>query len=435
MIPAELVEQCVKSARARLTDEIEARAGQPFELADQQMAIQGPIVDLIHAENRQRLAKGETALTLEEQDALRSQILAELFGIAPPIERLLSIDGIEEIVINGCDDVRLIHADGTVTHEPPVATSDADLIRLLQALAARGGNLEKSFTPATPFLDLQLHDGSRLAAAAWVTPRPYVAIRRHLLIDGDLGELVNRGVFDPGTATFLRAAVRARMNILVAGGQGVGKTTVMRALLHACDRDERLIVLEQEPELHLDHNKARHGQILNFWERSANTEGQGAITLADLAKAIKRFRPERIVVGEVRGPEVIDMLEAMSQGIAGGMCTIHAESSAGVFTRLPVYARLGQGSELRTDDVLALAALGLDLVLFLSRTPDGTRVLSEIRHVEGFDRHAGTPVTNPWFVPGPDGRARRNHMAPIPPEILDRLDGYRPELHDDGGVA
>lgn len=291
--------------------------------------------------------------------------------------------------------------------------------------------MEREFTPSKPILDLQLADGSRLAAAAWVTKRPYLTVRRHLLVDADQDDLVGRGMYDRGVASLLAALVRARRNVLIAGGQGVGKTTLLRALLHECRQDERIIVLEQEPELHLDAMPGRHDHVLVFMERGANTEGVGAVTLADLGRAIKRFTPRRIVVGEVRGPEVIDMLEAMTQGIAGSMCTIHADSSWSVFPRLPVYARAG-GRDWSTGDVLQLAALALDVIVFLSRDREGRRVISEIRHVQCFDGGSGQVVTDEWFHPDEDGHAVRNHAAPIPVRLLDELvdHGYDPSLHE-----
>ncbi|MGH9188210.1 MAG: CpaF family protein, partial [Acidimicrobiales bacterium] len=318
----------------------------------------------------------------------------------------------------------------------PIATSDAELVEAIQTLARRAGHtgIEKEFTPTRPLLDLQLYDGSRLAAAAWVTKRPYVSVRRHLLVDADQDDLVARGMYDPGIQSLFRAMIRSRKNALVAGGQGVGKTTLTRAVLHECDPSERIVVLEQEPELHLDARPDRHNQVLLFMERPANMEGKGEVSLADLSRAVKRFRPRRIVVGEVRGPEVIDMLEAMTQGIKGSWCTLHADSSFSVFPRLPVYARKG-GHEWRTGDVYQLAVLALDFVVFLDWADDGRRVVSEIRHVESYDPLCELPITNEWFVPGPDGAAVRNPDAPIPVRLLDDLVryGYDPSLHGDAG--
>ena len=169
----------------------------------------------------------------------------------------------------------------------PIAASDAELIELVQTLARRGGHAEREFTEARPILDLQLPDGSRLAAAGWVTKRPYVTVRRHLLVDAFHDELVGRAMYDAGVASLLRAFVRARWNVLIAGGQGVGKTTLLRAMLHECSADERLLVLEQEPELHLDTLPERHNHVLVFMERVANMEGVGAVSLADLSRAIQ----------------------------------------------------------------------------------------------------------------------------------------------------
>ena len=377
------------------------------------------------------LRLGEPPLSAADEDLVLERVLETAFSAAPALDRLLARDDVTDILVNGSDDVRLVTVEGLTEFVEPIARNDAELIEMIQTLARRGGHMEREFTPARPLLDLQLPDGSRLAAAAWVTKRPYLTVRRHLLVDADQKDLVARGMYDEGLASLFGALVRARRNVLIAGGQGVGKTTLMRALLHECQADERIVVLEQEPELHLESNPSRHDHVLVFMERSANSEGIGAVSLADLGRAIKRFTPRRIVVGEVRGPEVIDMLEAMTQGIAGSMCTIHADSSWSVFPRLPVYARSG-GRDWATGDVLQLAALALDVILFLTRDRSGRRVVSEVRYVQRFDPDSGQVVTDEWFHPGQDGAAVRNPTAPIPISLLDELidHGYDPALHE-----
>lgn len=382
---------------------------------------------------RAALRLSEPQLSEIEEDEITEAVLAAAFSTAPAIDRLLERCDVTDLHVNGFDDVRLVTIDGRVERAAPIASSDAELIAMIQALARRGGHMEREFTPAHPRLDLQLPDGSRLAAAAWVTGRPYMTIRRHLLVDADQEELVRRGMYDEGVASLLRAFVGAKWNLLICGGQAVGKTTLLRALLHDCERSERLVVLEQEPELHLDRMPERHDQVLLFLERPPNSEGVGAITLADLSRTIKRFTPDRIIVGEVRGSEVIDMLEAMSQGIDGSMCTIHADSSWSVFPRMAVYSRAG-GRDWATGDVMQLSALALDAVVFVRRTRDGRRVVAEIRYVDHYDPDTGQVVTDVWFQPGLDGNAVPSRNSPIPVRLLDELvaHGYDPALHTKG---
>lgn len=400
---------------------------------DQRLLARNVIRRALDAHQRAALRDGDRQLTAEQEEAITAAVIAAAFTTAPGLDRLLERADVTDVHVNGFDDVRVVLADGTVERADPLGSSDVELVEMIQALARRGGHMEREFSVAHPCLDLQLPDGSRLAAAAWVTPRPYLTVRRHLLVDAAQTDLVGRQMYDAGVASLLRAFVRARWNVLICGGQGVGKTTLLRALLHECERSERIVVLEQEPELHLDKTPERHDQVLTFMGREPNSEGVGGITLADLSRTIKRFSPGRIVVGEVRGPEVIDMAEAMSQGIAGSMCTIHADSSLSVLPRMAVYARSG-GRDWSTSDVMQLAALALDAIVLVARTRDGRRVVAEIRHIDRYDSDADQVVTDVWFQPGPHGDAIPNPTSPIPVGLLDELVscGYDPSLHQVG---
>ncbi|MEY2422045.1 MAG: hypothetical protein QOI95_2112 [Acidimicrobiaceae bacterium] len=407
----------------------------PSEVDQRQMA-RAILQRELTRRSREALRLGEDLLDTATEHELIERVLASAFSVLPQLEQYLARDAVANIHINGCGDVRLELVDGTVERVPPLFGSNEELIDHVQQLARRGGNIEKEWTPSRPFLDLTLDSGARLAACAWIAKDPYVTIRRHPLVDADLEELADRKMFDDGIRTLLSAAVRARWNLLIAGGQGRGKTTLMRALAHEFDPDERVVVLEQEAELHLDAFPERHNQVLLLLERPPNMEGHGAVTLSDLAWHAKRQSPDRILVGEVRGAEIIPMLEAMTQGVRGSMCTLHADSSWSVFPRLPVYARSG-GHDWRTGDIYQLAALALDLVVYVARDAAGRRVVAEIRHVERYDPSVEQPITNAWFTTDPvTGRAVRNHDAPLPVHLLDQLTayGYEPARHDEIGA-
>jgi pilus assembly protein CpaF len=427
-------------------DEVDRRAREdlpPLDQVDRRMMAEAEVRRLLTEHWRTCSQRGEVGLSREEERAVSEAVLSSVFSALPGLDEHLAREDVTDIFINGCDDVRLRTMAGEEVLVPPLVATDAQLVALIQGLARRAGRLgagdvaadglggdhEKEFNSTKPVLNLQLSDGSRLAAAAWVTSRPYVSIRRHPLADASQKDLVALGMYDEGIASLLGAAVRARLSVMIAGGQGRGKTTLMRALLHECDPSERIVVLEQEPELALDANRARHNQVLTWIARPANLEGRGGVGLADLAWAIKRHNPDRIVVGEVLGDEVLVMLEAAGQGIAGAICTMHAKSSYRVFGRMVHYAQLGR-PDVTPAFVLDTAADALDLVVYLDRTPDGRRVISEVTHVREYDPHAGHVVVDEWYVPGPDRAAVRNQTAPMPAQLVDELvdHGYVPGL-------
>jgi pilus assembly protein CpaF len=437
----ELVVRLRRQVALLVSDEVDRREREglaALDDTDRRMMADAEIRRTLTEHWRTRSQRGEAPLTRDEEEEVADAVLTSVFSALPGLDEYLARDDVTDIFLNGSDDVRLRTMDGEEILVPPLVSSDAELVTLIQGLARRGGRMgagdtstptgvggdnEKEFNASAPLLNLRLSDGSRLAAAAWVTARPYVSIRRHPLADAAQKDLVARGMYGEGVASLLAAAVRARKTIMVAGGQGRGKTTLMRALLHECDPSERMMVLEQEPELQLDADPVRHNQVLSWIARPANMEGEGSVTLADLAWAIKRHNPDRIVVGEVLGAEVMTMLEAAGQGIAGAICTMHAKDAYRVFSRMVHYAQLGQPT-IPPDFVLDTAADALDLVVYLDMTPDGRRVVSEITHVRGYDSRDRIVVTDEWYVPGPDRAAVRNHLSPPPAKLVEELVAY-----------
>jgi pilus assembly protein CpaF len=274
---------------------------------------------------------------VDDEQRLAQDVLDALFGLGR-LQGLIDDPDIENIDINGCDQVWVTYADGTKEQSVPVADSDQELIELVKSAASRFGLSERRFDMARPELDLRLPDGSRLSALMAVAVRPAISIRRHRFTELSLEELVELGTMDAEIASFLSAAVRARKNIVVAGAMNSGKTTLLRALAAEIPPRERLVTIEQAFELGLDNDTERHPDVVALEARPANLEGEGLISVADLVRRALRMNADRVIVGEVLGDEILPMLNAMSQGRSGSMCTIHADSSAGVFRRIASYA-------------------------------------------------------------------------------------------------
>jgi len=346
-----------------------------------------------------------------------AEVLDETFGMAG-LQPLLDDESIENINVNGCDRVFVRYADGTRAQLPPIATSDAEVEQLVRTLAARSGSEERRFDRGSPAVNLQLPDGSRLFAVSAVTAggRPAIAIRRHRYRTVSLPDLRRLGTIDEHLTGFLTALVRARKNLLITGGTGIGKTTLLRALASAIDPSERLVTIEDAFELGLDTDRLLHPDVVALQAREANIEGEGAISQAELVRWALRMSPDRVIVGEIRGPEVVPMCNAMSQGNDGSMATLHASSSRIAFTRLAAYA--AQGPErLPLEATNLLIASAVHFVIHLAETPDKHRVISSIREVvDADDRQI---VSNEVYQPGPDRRA--TPAAPLRSETAEEL--------------
>ncbi|CAM3755849.1 CpaF family protein [Kibdelosporangium persicum] len=358
---------------------------------------------LAHSENELMDNRSLVGRDIEQQ--VITEVINELFGMAG-LQPLLDDPTIETINANRFDRVFVQYNDGRRARVAPIASSNEELTDLVRLLAARVSSQERRFDHASPAVNLQLPGGERLFAVMGLTAGGVtsLSIRRHGYLTVTLPELRVRGTIDPGLEQFLRALVRAKKNILITGGTGAGKTTLLRALASEMDPMERIVTIEDAFELGLELDPDIHADVTAFQAREANVEGEGAISQAELVRWGLRMSPDRVIVGEIRGPEVIPMCNAMSQGNDGSMATLHASSSRIAFTRLASYA--AQGVErLPLEATNLLVASAVHFVVHLARGMDRTsRVVSSVREVVGAD--GPQVISNEVYRPGSDRRAR-----------------------------
>ncbi len=287
---------------------------------------------------------------------------------AGPLEPLLADPRITDVLVNGHTQVFIDRGDGLAPVTSPFP-DEASVRRLAQRLAATGG---RRLDDASPWVDLRLRDGTRLHAVLAPVARPGTVIslrvpaRRAL----PLAELRARGTLTELGASLLHDLVAARVAFLVTGGTGSGKTTLLAALLSVVDPGERIVLVEDASELRPDHP-----HVVGLEGRPVNVEGTGGITMRDLVRQALRMRPDRLVVGEVRGAEVVDLLAALNTGHEGGCGTLHANSPADVPARLEA---LGVAAGLSRDAVHSQVSAALQVVVHLVRGRDGIRRLREV---------------------------------------------------------
>jgi pilus assembly protein CpaF len=417
----------------RLADELvglRQRRGVEIAPADQRMLgralVDEEVADWVAARARDGAASPSAA----EEDALAAEVFAALFGLGR-LQPYIDDPQVENIDVDGCDRVWLSYADGRQVDGPPIADSDDELVEMIQALAAYQGQSAREFSSAQPLLNLRLPDGSRLSAWMAVSPRPGLTVRRHRLPDVDLDDLLRLGTVDRALHGFLRAAVAARKNIVVTGGVNAGKTTTVRAMANEFDPDEKIVVVEKEYELGLDRLPDRHRQVICLEAREANAEGAGEVSLATLVNHALRMNPRHIIVGEVRGDELIPMLTAMGSGNDGSLCTLHANSAHAAFNRMAAIG-LSSPQKLPVEAAHPLAADAINFVVHLVLEDDPARggrrrYVSTVLEVTGVGEN-GRVACNTVFRPGPDGRAVPGSAIACLPDLVRA--GFDPAMLD-----
>jgi pilus assembly protein CpaF len=382
------------------------------------------VMDLIEAAMAERVNAGNAAWSPAEQESLARAVFDALFRLGR-LQPLVDDDEVENIIISGHDTVLLELIDGSLVDGPPVADSDEELIDFLVFLASRSEVNARGFSEAQPRLHLRLDGGARLAAAAWVTPRPSVVVRRHRLLEVTLDDLVGREMLTPVAASFLRAAVRARKSIVVAGCQGAGKTTLVRALCAEIDPMEAIGTFETEYELHL-HELKRH-RIVHAWEarpgsgeRGLDGRQAGEFTLDEALVDSFRFNLSRQIVGEVRGKEIWAMIKAMESG-TGSISTTHASDAVAAVRKL-VTCAMEAGPHVTHELATSKLAATVDLIVQLdlrTTTVHGVshrrRWVAEIIALAPGERETGYATTH-VFTSSPDSMGGTAMPAVLPDE-------------------
>lgn len=371
-----------------------------------------------------RRAEARAVLTSNEEQQLTNAVIAQVLGLGR-LQPLLDDPGVSDIHVRGCAPVWVKLLDGSREQRPSVVDTDSELIDLIRRAGTRMGSTERRFDAGNPELNLQLPDGSRLFATMDVSSRPSLVIRRHRFDISSLDELHLCGMFSTALQEFFAAAVRARRNIVIAGGTGSGKTTLLRALINEIQPAERLVTIEDAYELGLDRFEQLHPDHDALQSRPANIEGQGEITLADLTRMALRMDPDRVIVGEVRGAEAFPMLLAMGQGNNGSMCTMHADSTRSVFPKLAAYVSMAS-TGLPVETVNLLISSAVHFVVFIDNS-HRTRRITSVREV--IDSDGVNIISNEVFQAGSDSVAVPTYPLREATQLLLREHGFDPTPH------
>jgi pilus assembly protein CpaF len=330
----------------------------------------------VNDELHKALAQERAPLSAADKAQLIQDVADDILGYGP-IDRFLKDEDVSEVMCNGPDSV-YVERSGKLEKTNVTFVDDVHLRRIIDKIVSEVG---RRIDEATPLCDARLPDGSRVNAVIHplAIQGPFLTIRKFAKEKLQIDDLIRFGTLNAHSARFLQACIVGRLNTIVSGGTGTGKTTTLNVLSSFIPSDERIITVEdaKELQLHQDH-------VLAMEARPPNIEGRGEVTIRDLVKNCLRMRPDRIVVGECRSGEALDMLQAMNTGHDGSLTTVHANSPRDTLARLETLV-LMSGFDLPVRAIREQMASAIDLVVQLSRLRDGTRRITHITEVQGME--------------------------------------------------
>ena len=325
---------------------------------------------------RDLLTEEQIPLSLNERNQLSSDILDELLGLGP-IEPLLKDPTVSDVLVNTYRQV-YVERNGKLEHTPVKFKDDRHLLRIINKIVAGVG---RRIDESQPLVDARLPDGSRVNAIIppLAVDGPLLSIRKFAKIPIDIEKMIEMGTLTPQIAELIKAIVRCRLNVLISGGTGSGKTTLLNAMSTFISDAERIVTIEDAAELQLQQS-----HVARLETRPANIEGKGEISPRELVKNSLRMRPDRIIVGEVRGGEAFDMLQAMNTGHDGSMTTIHANSCRDALSRLEQMIGMAR-IDIPLRSMRSQIASALQVVIQLQRMSDGRRRLISVQEITGME--------------------------------------------------
>jgi pilus assembly protein CpaF len=322
------------------------------------------------------LAEEKIVLSRPERRRLFEQIVAEILGLGP-LEPLLADESVTEVMVNGAKHI-YIERDGKILREPVSFESDDHLMRIIDRIVAPLG---RRIDESSPYVDARLSDGSRVNAV--IPPislvGPVLTIRKFFKTPITVEQMVEYGSITPEAVEFLKACVMGAINVVISGGTGSGKTTLLNVLSQYIPSDERIVTIENAAELQL-----RQEHVVTLESRPPNIEGKGEVTIQNLVVNSLRMRPDRIIVGEIRDKEALDMLQAMNTGHEGSMTTAHSNSPRDTLSRIETMTLMA-GMDLPVRAIREQIASAIELVVHQERFRDGTRKVTHISEVQGME--------------------------------------------------